>query len=203
MIPKRSTSRCAGLTFIELLLSLSITAMIGLAIAAMLSALSYGTSQGKDMRSLVVKNKIISARITAAVREASTALELGADYIVLWRKDDNGNGIPNLGEIQYIEYNAVGDSIISYQADWSGMAQVDIDAANTGYQLTDDFEDSTVDDRGESYFPGSIWNTGISSWTVTANDADVQLATLISFRFDLTHQEMTDIVIGASGLRNK
>lgn len=200
---RHSASCRRGMSLMELILTLAITGMVGAAVAAMLGAVSYGTSSGKDMRSLVVRNKILSARFTAAVRAAGMVLELGGDHIVLWLHDDDESGTPNLGEIRYIEYDAANVRIRSYAADFSGMNQAQIDAVNDPFALADDFAAFTASERGQTYFPEQVWATDVTSWTVTADDADEQLASLVSFRFDLTHGELTDTVIGAAALRNR
>jgi prepilin-type N-terminal cleavage/methylation domain-containing protein len=200
---RHSALRRRGMSLMELILTLAITGMVGAAVAAMLGAVSYGTSSGKDMRSLVVRNKMLSARFTAAVRAGGMVLELDSDHIVLWLHDDNGSGTPNLGEIRYIEYDAANDRIRCYAADFGGMNQAQIDAANDQFALADDFAAFTAADRGQTHFPEQVWANNVTSWTVTVNDADEQLSSLVSFRFDLTHGELSDTVIGAAALRNR
>jgi len=191
------------MTLVELLMALASTALIGAAIAAMLSAVSYGTSSGKDMRSLVVKNKIINARFSAAIRDAQMVLETGTNHIVLWRVDTNESSTPNLGEIQWIELDTGNNRIQSYEADFSGMIQAEIDAANTEFALEADFDAATAGDRGTSVFPAEIWAESVASWTVAANDVDEQQASLASFRFEIEHEDMSDTLIGAAALRNR
>jgi len=201
--PPRRPRRCAGMTLLELLLTLAITSMVGAAVAAMLSAVSYGTSSGKDMRSLVVRNKIISTRFTASIRNASMVLESGSGYMVLWLGDSDGSGTPQLGEIQYIEYDTANTRMRSYQADWTGLNEAQIAAVNAEYALDANFKTSTTGVRGQTYFPAEVWMNQVTSWNVTVNNADEQIADLVSFRFGLTNGEQTDELIGAAALRNQ
>jgi hypothetical protein len=83
------------------------------------------------------------------------------------------------------------------------MDQTQIDAVNDEFQLTDNFATVTASDRGQSYFPQQTWANGVTSWTVITDDADEQLAALVSFRFDLTNGELSDMVIGAAAPRNR
>ena len=195
--------RRAGMTLVELLLTLTSTALIGAAIAAMLSAVSYGTSSNKDMRSLVVRNKIVNARFSAALREAHMVLEAGNNYICLWRVDTDESETPNLGEIQWIELDTDNDRIQSFQADFSGMSQAEIDAANREFALAADFDAATAGDRGTDLFPAEVWAGSIGRWTVTLNDPTDQQASLASYRFVLEHDDMSDTMIGAAALRNR
>lgn len=198
----RKRARQSGLTLVELLLTIASTALIGAAIAAMLTAVSYGTETGKDMRSLVVKNKIINARLTAAIRNSQMVLERGNDYIVLWINDDDESTLPNLGEIQYIEYDSANTRVRSYAADFSGLSEAQIAAVNDEYALDADFASSTAPDRGQGHFPAEVWLNDTAAWAVTVNNADEQLASLVSFQLTLSHEQMSDIVVGAAALRN-
>ena len=69
MRTKRGTMRrhaCRGLTLLELLLALAGTAVIGTAVAAMLTGVAYGTTADKDMRSLITRQMALRARVEAA-----------------------------------------------------------------------------------------------------------------------------------------
>ena len=190
------------MTLVELLLAMSSTAMIGAAIAAMLTAVSYGTSSEKSMRSLVVRNKLISARFSAAIRDAHMVLETGDNYIVLWRVDTDESETPNLGEIRWIELDTASSEIRAYEADFSGMSQAQIDAANTEFTLDADFDTATSGIRGAAVFPAEVWAGSTTGWTTTVNDPDEQQATLVSFRFQIQHEDMSDTLVGAAALRN-
>ena len=199
----RPGRRCRGMTLVELLLGLSSTALIGAAIAAMLSAVSYGTSSSRDMRSLVVRNKVISARFSAAVRDARLVLATGADYIVLWRLDDNENGRPNLGEIQWIELDGETNRLRCFEANFAGLTPEQIEAADTEFTFDADFDAATAGKRGTALFPASLWADSVTNWAVTLNDANAQQASLVSFRFQITNEDASDTLIGAAALRNQ
>ena len=51
--------RRLGLTLVEMLMALAIMGLIGAAIASMLTAVSYGTSDTRDLRSLVPLPKLV------------------------------------------------------------------------------------------------------------------------------------------------
>ena len=191
------------MTLVELLMALASTAMIGAAVAAMLSAVAYGTSSSKDMRSLVVKNKVVNARFSAAVRNASMVLEAGDDYLVLWRTDTDESETPCLGEIQWIEFDAANGRIRSYEADFSGLTQAQIDAANTEFALDTDFNAATSGDRGTAVFPAKVWAEAVADWTATVNNADEQQASLVSYRFEIEQEDVSDTLIGAAAMRNR
>ena len=92
-----------ALTLIELLLGIAATALIGLAISSMLFATAYGTDSDKDLRGLIIKQKLAANRLTAAIRSSKMILAKGTDYIVLWMSDSTGEGEPNLSEMRRIQ----------------------------------------------------------------------------------------------------
>lgn len=188
------STRSRGLTLVEMLMALAITGMIGAAIASMLSAVTYGTKSSNDIRSLVVKNKTLSARITAAVRGSVQLLDADDGYVVLWTKDLNDSGEPDLLELQLIELDAGADELTSYTPA-SG-------AVDVAYELaTDDFDAITTALIGSGDLDGALWATGVSLWTVDTDEADPQDAGLVSFQLTLDAGSLADTSITAVSLR--
>ena len=186
---------CRGLTLLELLLALAGTAVIGTAVAALLTGVAYGTATDKDMRSLITRQMALRARLEAEVRESSMLLDAGADYMILWSSDDNDDGLPSKAEIQVIEYDAVMDRVVRYAP---APLITDVD-----YILTDDFRTLTDAYKGDSTFPEERWAEQITSLTITLDDIDPQSAKLVSFRFGMAGGEVPYTGIGAATLRNE
>lgn len=185
----------AALTLVEMLMALAITGLVGAAIASMLTAVSYGTSSDQDIRALVVKNKTLSTRITAAVRQAAQLLDADDDYIVLWTRDLNDNGAPDLLELQRIERDAATDELTSYTPDPSAV-DVTYDTA------TDDFDAVTTALIDSDDLVGELWATGVSAWTVSVDADDPLDATLVSFQLTLTAGGLSDTSVNAVSLRD-
>lgn len=193
-----STTRrraCQGLTLLELLLALAGTAVIGSAVAAMLTGVAYGTATDKDMRSLITRQMALRARVEAEVRESRMLLDAGADYMILWSSDADDDGLPSKAEIQVIEYDAVMDRVMRY-----APAPLITDV---GYALTDDFRTATNSYKGDSTFPGERWAEQISSLALTLDHLDPQSAKLVSFRFGMAGGEVPYTGIGAATIRNE
>jgi Prokaryotic N-terminal methylation motif len=183
-----------GLTLVEMLMALAITAMIGAAIASMLSAVAYGTSSSRDIRSLVVKNKTLGARITAAVRGSVQLLDAADGYVVLWTKDINSSGVPDLLELQRIELDSATGKLTSYTPDPS--------ATDVAYLMTDDFDTISTSLIGTGELVGELWASGVGQWTVTLDNADPLAAGLISFRLTLDAGVLSDTSVNAVSLRD-
>lgn len=183
-----------GLTLLELLLALAGTAVIGTAVTMMLTGVTYGTNSSKDMRVLVTRQMALRARIEAEVRESQMVLDHGVGYMILWGDDADTSGTPNKSEIEVIEWDA-GDETITRYAAASGIADVQ-------YELTDDFVTITDSYKGDISFPAERWASDVASFAITLDDADPQLARLVSFRLGLRGGEVSATVIGAAALRN-
>lgn len=191
-----------GLTLVELLMALAITAMVGLAIASMLFAVSRGTASSQDMRGLVVKHKALDARLAAAIRSSRKVLATGSNCIVLWMADTRADGVPDLSELRRIEVDNTG-SLVSYSASFpANWSQAAIDAADTSYPLNSDFLTVTSGLKSNSLFPSTKWMTGVTAITFTLNNATAQSANLVSYRATVTSGSQSAVPVGAATLRN-
>jgi len=191
-IPRTSCRQ--GLTLVEMLMALAITGLIGAAIASMLTAVSYGTSDTRDIRSLVVKNKTLSARITANIRQSAQVLDAADGYVVLWTKDLNASGVPDLLELQRIELNTVSDELTSYTPDPV--------ATDVAYVITDDFNAISTALITSGDLVGELWATGVAQWTVSVDTPDPLNAALVSFQLTLDAGALSDISVNAVSLRD-
>jgi len=192
---RTSHLRVRGLTLLELLLALAGTAVVGTAVAAMLTGVVYGTATDKDMRSLITRQMALRARVEAEVRESLLLLDSGSDYMILWSGDDNDDGLPSKAEIQVIEYDPVMDRVMRYAP---APLITDVD-----YTLADDLRTETNSYKGDNTFPGERWAEQITSFTITRDDIDPQSAKLVSFRFGMSGGEVPYTGIGAASIRNE
>jgi hypothetical protein len=185
-----------------MMLATASTALIGLAIAAMLTAVSYGTQESKDVRSLVVKAKSVSTRLSAAIRQgsivlaANTADEAGADWIILWTPGSEAEAsAPKLSELHRIEYNAVARTIRSYRNSQP--------ATDVNYALTDNFAAVTTAMIANGTLQLEVWATDVDDVQFRLDAAQVQDARLVSYRVVLRAGDITESAISAAALRNR
>lgn len=191
-----------GLTLVEMLLATASTALIGLAIAGMLSMVAYGTQDAKDARSLVVQSKAVNTRLTAAIRQAgivlaaNTANDNGDDWIILWvPAADAVATSPRRSELHRLEYNSTARTLRSFR-----------NTSPTGdvtYALTDNFKAITDALISSGTLTAEIWATGVDHLALRLNGATVQDANLVSYRLTLRHGNLTEQVVSAAALRNR
>lgn len=194
-------------TMVELLLALAITGLVSASVAAMLMAVSYGTSSDRDLRTVVVNTKVIDARISSAIRSSRAILETGTDYLVLWSDDTNPNGTadaPDLSEIRLIERDSGSDELNSYKFPDS-WTQAQIDAANESYQLSGNpagfFLTETTQAKTAGYFQPTLWGSGITAIQFQLDDTDPATTSMASYRLTLSAGDLTDTVVGAASAR--
>jgi hypothetical protein len=198
------------MTLVELLLGLAITALIGLGIMTVLFAVTRGTATQNDARGLVVKEKVVGGRVGAALRGSKMVLASGTDYVILWSADMRDPGPPSLSQLRRLERDSSGrlwSYAASFPADWT---QDQIDAADTEYPFDSDFNAVTTALKTQMFgtqsaFPGALWGTAISAFSVTPNKANPQAATMMSYRVTIlpgSGSTQSDVATGAAALRN-
>ncbi|MAE62215.1 MAG: hypothetical protein CMJ49_12775 [Planctomycetaceae bacterium] len=200
----RHFRRAAGLTLVELLLSLTVTGFIGAAVAGMLMAVSYGADKSRDVRTGVILHKTLSERVNASVRGSRQVLAAGPSFAVLWIGDTRADELPNVSELRRIEYDSTSEELRSYTVGWpAGWSQAQIDAADVSYELTLDFDTVTTGLIGQTYYPVTVWARDLPTATFAVNNVDPKLATLVSYRLEATIGATDEQFIGAASPRGE
>ena len=178
-------------TLVEVLLALAITALVGLSVAAMLTATAYGTTSRQEMRGLLVKTQTISARLNAAIRTSKVVLYPNAgqatsnDYLVLWTADENDDSTKQNNEVQLIERNAVNNELNSY-----------VDSTDTA-----DFGNvAAFRTQALASYPSARWASGVTSLSLRAT-TDPAGTMLLSYRFTVAEGQATETAVGAAAPR--
>ncbi len=192
------TRHMPGFTLVELLLALTITAMIGGGVSAMLFSVSYGTTSESDIRRVTVKERVIALRMDAAIRSSRMILDQGADYLVLWMGDSRDNGVPDLSEIRRIERNSATSELWSYTA-----IPALPDADNTQYTFITDFNTVTQALAGTANFPGQQWAGNVTAWGQTLDQANPQTATMLAYSITCSGNNVTSTVSSTLSLRGR
>lgn len=154
--PKPARRKRRGFTLVELMIATVGVSLIAVGITSMLTVVAYGTTSSRDLRSLVVKQKAVSARINAAMRGAKMVLDTGLGYSVLWIHDDNEDSLPSLSEIRLVEFDQASGQIVSYKANLSGLTDDMLAIVNAALPLDSDFESLTQSFKDPQYFVGLL-----------------------------------------------
>jgi len=184
-----------GLTLVELLMALAITALIGAAVTAMMFGVSHGTSENKDIRGLTLRSKAINARLAARIRTARSVLHAQDGLLILWTGDANDNAKPDRSELQRIERDGDTGVITSYT--------IAADGTDAEHELASDFDALTTAAIDSGDMAGEAWARAVAGFAVTLDDAAAQSAGLVSFRITLRAGNLSDVTINAAALRNR
>ncbi len=186
-------------------MALAICGLVGAAVAAMLSAVAYGTSSRRELRGAVVRYRNVEERVSASVRSARAVLETGTDYVVLWMHDTRVNQTPDLSEIRMIERDTAAGNVLRAFQFPSNWTQAQIDAAEQYYTLSGNpagyFRTQTTTAKTAGSFVPTLWASNVTALTVQANTSDPATTSLVSFRIDLKNGDLTHTLIGAASPR--
>lgn len=209
MRPVRSSRTCrrgggGAFTLVELILAMSCTALIAVAVGSILFAAARGTADTADQRALVLRQKMATARLGAALRGCRMVLQSGPDYVVLWVADRRPDGVPNVSELRRIERSPATGELVGYEfAPPAGWTAAQIEAADAALALTDDFNAVTTALKSTGHFPGQSWATGVTAWSLAFNRPAVRDATLVSYRLTIQPGAAADTAVGAAAVRNR
>lgn len=99
-------ARGRGLTLLELLLAMSITAMVGGAIVGMLGAVSSGVSSRRDNRTTMIQAAAARSRLAAYIAPARSVLGSSGSSVTLWLDDSRESQTVHASEIRWLRFNA-------------------------------------------------------------------------------------------------
>ena len=188
----------SGLTLTELVIALVITSIIAGTTATMMFSISSATGSQEQARGLLVCHATVGTRIGQAVRAAKMVLAAGKDYLVLWNAETHPDGVPHLSELRRIERSPSTNELWSFQAA-PNLAEAD----NTEYSLAStDFNAVTAALRGTNSFPGELWATDVTAWSIGLDAAGPQAARFVGYRIVVTLDGISETLVGGAALRN-
>jgi len=191
-----------AMTIVEVLMSLIVVSLISVGVAAMLYAAGYGTSSQREVRRVAVRTQQVRLRLDDAIRNARQILAAGETsaghaYVVLWRGDTNDEDTNkdkvNLSELELIELPDGSTTLTAYTAPSPGT--------DTAYENDSDFYQMAQTAKSGGVLVGTTWAENISAFGITLDEAAPADARLVTWRFTLTDQELSESLVGCISLR--
>jgi type II secretory pathway pseudopilin PulG len=104
-----------GVTLIELLLAIAITAMIALGVASMMTTVSTVAETDREARSALLRSLAVRESLRAYVEESLCVLQISDDNltIAVWLEDDLGPGLVNISELRTIRFDPATSTIVA------------------------------------------------------------------------------------------
>ncbi len=116
-----------GLSLLELMLALSITAMVATAVSAMMSAVVTGVSTRRDNRSLMVRANAAQTRLSAYITPSRAVLDSDGSTVVLWLEDARDGGTVHATEVRWLKHDAIKGTIdvcfVDFPDSWKQTAK--------------------------------------------------------------------------------
>lgn len=197
-IYRKQPARTRGMTLVELMLGLMVTAIIGLAMVTVFSSIANSTKKGSDALQLRTQKIIIGERVGLMVRSSRQILDVSSTHIVLWMSDANDSDTPNISEMVRIEWDS-DTTNLSVSIAPSSLAEVD----DTEYALDSDFDSVTQSLAGSSSFPTTNWSTNVSSLAFIIDNGDLEDVRIVQMKLSLSNTagdaESIAMVMGLRG----
>jgi len=149
----RSVRHRAGLTLVELLLAVAITALIGGAISIVMTAAGQNLTRVSEVRSALQRAHATHARLRAYTDASFCILEEdSAQGVAVWLHDERTGGTINLSELRILWFNSKDEELVIELANrtFTGVGDVLVDPA-TGRPVvfSNDPNNDGIDDSDE------------------------------------------------------
>lgn len=192
-----------GLTLLELMIALTITALVGAAIAGMLGVVSTGIMVKQDVRSTMVRGNIAQIRLVAYIAPSACVLESDGQNLVIWLEDSRDSDTVHGSEIRWLLYDATNDTydvyFVSFPESWTEIAKALEDDV---HPMASDWASVLASYDAQGYIARVTLVDGVASVDVTLDEATPTDATHVSFRLTFDTQNDPTTVHVASTIRD-
>lgn len=188
-------------TLVELMIALTITAMVAACIAIMVNSVAAGTIGAQDGRRHLVRMQSLESRLLGTVHSASCILAAGNAYIVYWTGDancDNNLQLSELGLLELDNTNTLQQYHTVFPANFS-LAQ--IASANTTYATNTNWYAAAQTAKSTGYFPATAVARNITTFNVTLDNVTPTAALLATFTVQLSDGQVTRSGMIAAAIR--
>lgn len=193
MVSPRATSLPSrGFTLPELLISLTITLLMSVCIAAMVRSVSAGTTGQQDGRRHLARTQSLQTVLTSQVHGCVNFLAVGSNYLVYWIGDANNNLAVDSNELGMIEYQSSSNQLYL----WTPAAG----ASSTTYAANSNWY-SICTAAKNGALSGKPIAGNVTAFSVTLSHATPGLARMASFTITLDDGVVSRTVVIAGSMR--
>lgn len=186
MSATRRSTRAPGMTVVELLIALTITVIVGLAMATVLTSVGRGLSSANGERSALQRANVLSHRLASYTSSALAMLEADERGLAMWLHDESGDGAVNLLELRVFqldeEQRAVCIERVVFPEAWTAE---EIDGANVTVTSVEDPFEVMEQQRALGYTEVTLLVDGIARMDATPCEASASESPRIALSVDL------------------
>jgi hypothetical protein len=161
-----------GLTFLEFVLSLAITAMVALAITGMFTSVAMGQRLRRDNRAFVIRTHALKSRLVAYIGPCRSLLMSNGTDLVLWRDDSRQSDTVHASEVRWLIYDHVNGKLdvhyVAFPEDWTDVAKA---LEDTEYPYTTDWWAVRSSYEADSLLASYTLLDGLDSVSITTDEA--------------------------------
>jgi len=140
-IQSNTTRQRRGMTFIETLLAMSITAMVGGAITTMMAAVTDEVTSHHHTRSELIRSGLAQSRLSSYIARSHCVLGMTETSATLWLEDSRDGGTVHASEIRWIKLDPATGTVeahfICFPETWSESTRLLTDTEFVNYEHVD------------------------------------------------------------------
>lgn len=201
-IPDDSSQARRGLTLVELLIALSITAVVAGATAAMIGAFVQATEHDRQWREAMIRAQAINVRLASYVAPARYVLGTDEKGVALWLDDTRESDTVHATEIRWLVQDQASELVIAqmvkFPTEWD---QAKRDAYDAEYPLETDWWSIRDSFKALGLIEETPLCDEVSGWTVENSESTDPPLTLLTFSVQLTEDAGGQMVITSSSIR--
>lgn len=123
---------------IEMLMAISVMAIIGMSVAAASMAMTNAYDSGQEYYECLQTGRITALRLEQTLRKALLVTDVADEAVWIWREDTDGDGQINLSEVSMIGRDSRTNELVEYYIEFPGYAS-DLDDVINPSQATADY----------------------------------------------------------------
>jgi prepilin-type N-terminal cleavage/methylation domain-containing protein len=171
-----------GLTLLELLLAMIITALVAGAIAGMLGAVSAGVGSRKDNRDIMVRAHASQSRLAAYFATARCVLASDPTSVTIWLNDSRESGSVHATEIRWLQFDALAGEVVVQYVDFpDNWTRTACELADIEYPASTDWASVLATYQTKGMISTRALVDNLASASVTMNKATPLTTRHVSF----------------------
>ena len=176
-----------GVTLLEMILAIGITAIVGAAIASMMAAVSNGLTSRDDGRRTAVQLATTQVRIAAYIAPARCILNGSNNSLVIWLNDNRESGTVHASEVRWLMFDeSIKSFVVKFVAFPETWSQSMIDAADTECTQSTEYGSLLANLESAELISELVLVDGMEDCSIWIDDLDPLAAIRACIRFSLS-----------------
>lgn len=194
-----------GLTVLEFLLAIMITALIAVTMGMMISAVAKAVETDKHGREMIVRGQALSVRLGSYITPSLWVLDASSrpESVVMWLEDSRVSNTVHLTEVRWIERDAKTDSVLVHYIQFpEGMTQIERDTLDVEVPVAGaDWWAALETMAALGYTTTTKLCDGVAALEVSHSAATLQARKVVTFTMTLAEKFGGDTCILVASVR--